>query len=99
MKIKPANDRILALVTGLTALGEKESKIILPDQVKEKQIIQAIVYEVGPKVNDELKPEIKNGSVVLVNVFAGTRLKVNDDELILFAAREVLAVVDMEVTT
>ena len=122
MKIVPTGDKILGLVTGLTALGERDSTIFIPEQAKEKKLVQVIVLEVGPKVEVEIPPpegvavvpkdvepipaafELKKGDIVLVNNFAGTRVKYNPDdgdeeELILVAAREILAVVLPEVET
>lgn len=117
MKIVPTGDKILGLVTGLTALGERDSTIVIPEQAKEKKLVQVIVIEVGPKVEVEIQKTFPNGStkreedftlkhgdIVLVNNFAGTRVKYNPDdgeeeELILVAAREILAVVLPEVET
>jgi len=46
-------------------------------------------------------PPLKKGDVVLVNMFAGTRVRYRDDEgeveLIIAPSREILAVVDYEI--
>jgi co-chaperonin GroES (HSP10) len=94
MRIVPTGDRILAIVTEVTALGERISPIIIPDQAKEKKIVQAIVMDIGPKV--DVDPKIEEGSIVLVNNFAGTHLASGEDELLLVASREVIAIVDFE---
>jgi co-chaperonin GroES (HSP10) len=101
LKIIPTGDRILGLVTTLTALGERESTIVIPEAAKEKKLVQVIVLEAGPKVEVAIpgseEHELAKGDVVLVNNFAGTRVKYEDsegeEELILVASREILAVV------
>ena len=97
MKIRPLYDRIL-----VKRVEEKEivkGGIIIPDTAKEKPM-EAEVIAVGKgKINDEGKItplDVKKGDRILIGKYAGTEIKIDDDEHLIMREDEVLAV-DREV--
>ncbi len=92
LKMEPLADRVVIRPT------EKEEitkgGIILPDTVKEKP--QAgLVVAVGPgKLADDgkrVKLEVKVGDNVIYAKYAGTEIKVDDEELIVVRESDILA--------
>ena len=95
MKLKPLNDRVLAL-----RIEEEEKTaggIVIPDTAKEKPQ-EAKVIAVGPgKINDEGKripSEVKEGDRVLISKYGGTEIKVEGVEHIIIREEDILAVVE-----
>jgi chaperonin GroES len=92
--VKPLGDRVFIKIS------EKEEKtaggIFLPDTAKEKPQIGEI-SAVGPgKLDDKgvRQPlEVKVGDKVLYSKYAGTDMKLGDDEYILLAEKDILAIV------
>jgi len=94
MNLKPLGDRVV--IKQLEAEETTKSGIVLPSQSKEKPQ-QAQVLAVGPGgVVDgkEIKMEVKPGDKVIYSKYAGTEVKVNDDELIIVRQNDILAVVE-----
>lgn len=95
MKVKPLYDRIL--VKRLEPKQEVRGGIIIPDSAKEKPL-EATVIAVGEgKRNDkgELSPlTVRVGDTILLGKYAGTEVKINDEEHIILREDEVLAVVE-----
>ena len=92
MKVIPLYDRVL-----LKRLEEKEVKkggIIIPDTAKEKPQ-EAIVKAVGKgKVLEDGKVvplEVKEGDKVLIGKYAGTEIKIEDEEYVIVREDEILA--------
>jgi len=93
MNLKPLGDRVV--IKQLEAEETTKSGIVLPSQSKEKPQ-QAEVLAVGPGgVVDgkEIKMEVKPGDKVIYSKYAGTEVKVNDDELIIVRQNDILAIV------
>jgi len=93
MNLKPLGDRVV--IKQLEAEETTKSGIVLPSQSKEKPQ-QAEVLAVGPGgVVDgkEVKMEVKPGDKVIYSKYAGTEVKVNDDELIIVRQNDILAIV------
>ena len=95
MKIRPLYDRIL-----VKRVEERESRkggIIIPDTAKEKPM-QADVVAVGKgKINEDGKQlplDVKKGDRVLIGKYAGTEIKIHDEEHLIIREDEVLAVVE-----
>lgn len=90
----PLGDRVFVKV------AEAEEKtaggIILPDNAKEKPQVGEIVA-VGPgKRNDDgsrQAPEVKIGDKVLYSKYAGTDIKLGNDDYVLLSEKDILAVV------
>ena len=94
-KVQPLQDRIL--VRRLDEEVEASSGgIILPDSAKEKPH-EGEVIAVGPgRVTDDGKRQsvdLKEGDRVLFAKYAGTEVKIEDEELLIMREDDVLAVV------
>jgi chaperonin GroES len=93
MKARPLHDRVL-----LKRIEEKEQVkggIIIPDTAKEKPM-EGQVISVGPgKMLEDGKRspmEVKAGDRVLIAKYAGTEIKIDDEEYVIMREEEILAV-------
>ncbi len=93
MKVRPLHDRVL-----LKRIEEKEAAkggIIIPDTAKEKPM-EGEVIAVGPgKMQDDGKRsamDVKAGDRVLFGKYAGTEIKIDEEELVVMREEEILAV-------
>ncbi len=94
MKLVPLGDRVV--LKQLEAEETTKSGIVLPGQAKEKPQ-QAEVIAVGPGgVVDgkEIKMEVKTGDKVIYSKYAGTEVKLGEDEYIIVKQSDILAVVE-----
>jgi len=94
MNLKPLGDRVV--IRQLEAEETTKSGIVLPSQAKEKPQ-QAQVVAVGPGgVVDgkEIKMEVKAGDKVIYSKYAGTEVKMGEDELIIVRQSDILAIVE-----
>ena len=95
MKLVPLGDRVV--LKQLEAEETTKSGIVLPGQNKEKPQ-QAEVIAVGPGgVVDgkEVKMEVKAGDKVIFSKYAGTNVKLDDeDELIVVKQNDILAIIE-----
>ncbi|MDL2301801.1 co-chaperone GroES [Lachnospiraceae bacterium OttesenSCG-928-D06] len=92
MKLEPLGDRVV--LKQLVAEETTKSGIVLPGQNKEKPQ-QAEVVAVGPGgVIDgkEVKMEVKVGDSVIYSKYAGTEVKIEEDEYIIVKQSDILAV-------
>lgn len=92
MTLKPLRDRVV-----LKELEAKEIKsgIILPSNAKEKPE-EAVVIAVGKGAivdGKEVKMEIKVDDKVIYSKYAGTNVKIDDEEYIIVRESDILAVV------
>lgn len=92
--LRPLGDRVVVRPTEqeeVTASG-----IVLPDTAKEKPQRGEIIA-VGPgRLNDDgsrLPMDVKDGEQVLFAKYAGTEVKVGDDEFLIISEKDILAVV------
>lgn len=93
MKLVPLGDRVV--LKQLVAEETTKSGIVLPGQSKEKPQ-QAEVVAVGPGgVVDgkEVKMEVKVGDHVIFSKYAGTEVKLDEDEYIIVKQNDILAVI------
>ncbi len=93
MKLVPLADRVV--LKQLEAEEKTKGGIILPESGKEKPQ-QAEVVAVGPGgVVDgkEIKMEVKVGDQVIYSKYAGTDVKLDDEEYIIVKQNDILAVV------
>jgi chaperonin GroES len=93
MKARPLHDRVL-----LRRIEEKEEVkggIIIPDTAKEKPM-EGEVVSVGPgKMTEEGKRsamDVKAGDRVLFGKYAGTEIKIDDEDYVIMREEEILAV-------
>ena len=93
MKLNPLCDRVV--LTQLEAEETTKSGIVLPGTAKEKPQ-QAEVIAVGPGgVVDgkEIKMEVKPGDKVIYSKYAGTEVKLEEEEFIIVRQNDILAIV------
>ena len=93
MKLVPLGDRVV--LKQLVAEETTKSGIVLPGQSREKPQ-QAEVIAVGPGgVVDgkEVKMEVKVGDQVIYSKYAGTEVKLDEDEYIIVKQNDILAVI------
>ena len=93
MKARPLHDRVL-----LKRIEEKEAVkggIIIPDTAKEKPM-EGEVISAGPgKITEDgkrLPMDLKAGDRVLFGRYAGTEIKIDNEEYVIMREEEILAV-------
>ena len=94
MNLRPLCDRVV--IKQLEAEETTKSGIVLPSNAKEKPQ-QAEVVAVGPGgVVDgkEIKMEVKPGDKVIYSKYAGTEVKLEEDEFIIVKQSDILAIVE-----
>jgi chaperonin GroES len=93
-KLRPLEDRVVIRPTGREEMTK--SGIVLPDTAKEKPQ-EGTVLAVGPgKILDDGKRgqiDVKEGQKVLFAKYAGTEFKLEDEELLIVSAKDILAIV------
>ena len=85
MNLKPLGDRLV--IKQVVAEETTKSGIVIPGQTKEMPQ-EATVVAVGKDVKEELKV----GDTVVYSKYAGTNIKVDDEEYIIVKEEDVLAV-------
>ncbi len=93
MKLVPLGDRVV--LKQLVAEETTKSGIVLPGQSKEKPQ-QAEVVAVGPGGmvdGKEVKMEVKVGDNVIYSKYAGTEVKLDEEEFIVVKQNDILAVI------
>ena len=90
MTVKPLGDRVL--IKRLEAEEKTKGGIILTSAAKE-QPQMAEVLAVGPGTED-VKMEVKAGDKVIFSKYAGTEIKVDEEELIIMSQKDILAIVE-----
>ena len=93
MKLVPLGDRVV--LKQLVAEETTKSGIVLPGQSQEKPQ-QAEVIAVGPGgvvEGKEVKMEVKVGDQVIYSKYAGTEVKLDEDEYIIVKQNDILAVI------
>jgi chaperonin GroES len=92
LELKPLGARVV--VKALEREEITRSGIVLPDTAKEKPQ-EGRVMAVGPGERDEdgerIPVELKVGDRVLFQKYAGTEFKIDDEELLILAEKDVLA--------
>ena len=95
IKLRPIYDRIV--VRRKDAKEQVRGGIIIPDTAKEKPM-EAKVEAVGEgKFDDNGKRiplNVKKGDRILIGEYAGTEIKLEDEELLILREDEVLAIVE-----
>ena len=95
MKIRPLHDRIV-----LKRVAEEEKTsggLFIPDTAKEKPARGKVIAVGEGKRDDDGKRiplDVKKGDEVLFGKYAGTELKLDDEEHIVLREDEVLAVIE-----
>jgi chaperonin GroES len=95
MKVKPLYDRIL--VKRIEEKEQKRGNIIIPDTAKEKPMEGKVIAVGSGKLDDDGKRiplEVKVGNRVLFGKYAGTEIKIDDDEHVILREDEVLGIIE-----
>ena len=94
--IRPLHDKII--VRRDEAEGVTESGIYLPESSKERPKTGTIEAVGNGKLNTETGERtpltLKKGDKVIFTSYAGTEIKLGDDELLIMSEDDVLAVID-----
>ena len=95
MNLKPLGDRIVVKVL------EREEKtkggLYLPDTAKEKPTEGEVIATGSGKVLDngqKLPIEVKVGDRIIFSKYAGTEVKLDGEDYVIFSERDVLAIVE-----
>lgn len=94
LKIQPLGDRVV--VRPLDEAEEMRGGLYIPDTAKEKPL-QGEILAVGPgrfEKNERVPMDVKVGQKVLYSKYAGTEVRVGDDELLIIKESDVLAIVE-----
>jgi chaperonin GroES len=94
MKLVPLGDKVV--LKQLVAEETTKSGIVLPGQAKEKPQ-QAQVIAVGPGGivdGKEVVMQVKPGDKVIYSKYAGTEVKLDDEEYIIVKQNDIVAVVE-----
>ncbi len=94
MTLKPLGDRVV--LKQLEAEETTKSGIVLPGNSKEKPQ-QAEIIAVGPGTvvdGKEVKMEVSVGQKVIYSKYAGTDVKLDDEEYIIVKQSDILAIVE-----
>src|SRR5262249_38273842 len=95
MNVRPLHDRVL-----VKRIEEKEvvkGGIIIPDTAKEKPMEGEVVAVGRGKLADDGKRtalEVKAGDRVLFGKYAGTEIKIDDQDYVIMREEEILAILD-----
>lgn len=94
MKLVPLGDRVV--IKQMIAEETTKSGIVLPGQTKEKPQ-QAEVIAVGPGgVVDgkEVTMQVKAGDKIIYSKYAGTEVKIEEEEYIIVKQSDILAIIE-----
>lgn len=93
MNLKPLGDR---LVIKKVEVEEKtKSGIVLPSSAKEQPQMAEVVAIGADITNDEKKKDqVKVGDKVIFSKYAGTEIKVDNEEVTILKLNDILAVVE-----
>lgn len=94
MKLIPLGDRVV--IKQLVAEETTKSGIVLPGQAKEKPQ-HAEVVAVGPGATEDGKivpMQVKIGDKVIYSKYAGTEVKIDEEEYIIVKESDILAIVE-----
>lgn len=94
MKVRPLHDRIL--VTRIDEKKEeKKGNIIIPDSAKEKPQEGKVVAVGNGKVLEDggkIDLEVKAGDRILFGKYAGTEVKIEDQDYLIMREDDILAI-------
>ena len=94
MAFRPLHDRVL--VRRVTEEEKTKGGIIIPDTAKEKPMEGKVVAVGAGRVEKDgtrIAPEVKVGDRVLFGKYAGTEIKIDDEEHVILREDEVLGIV------
>ena len=89
MKIKPLADRVL--VKNEKAESKTASGIIIPEAAQEKTQTAKVVA-VGPGTEED-KITVKVGERIMYDKYAGTQIKINNEDHLILKMSDIIAVI------
>lgn len=95
MNLKPLGDRIV--VKALNHEEKTKGGIVLPDTAKEKPTEGEVVAVGTGKVlenGQKLPLEVKVGDRIIFSKYAGTEVKLDGEDYVIFSERDVLAIIE-----
>jgi chaperonin GroES len=95
MKIRPLHDRVI--VKRIEEEEKTKGGIIIPDTAKEKPIEGKVVAVGAGKLMDngkKLPLDVKKGDRILFGKYAGTDIKIEDEEHLIMREEDIIAVVE-----
>jgi chaperonin GroES len=94
MNIKPLGDRVV--IKMMESEETTKSGIVLPGSAKEKpQMAEVLAVGPGGMVDGkEVKMEVKAGDKIIYSKYAGTEVKLDDNEYIIVRQSDILAIVE-----
>ncbi|HEX2035925.1 MAG TPA: co-chaperone GroES [Chloroflexota bacterium] len=94
-KLKPLGDKVVVRPTQREETTR--SGIVLPDTAKEKPQEGVIVAVGTGRVldnGDRATPEVKEGQKVLYAKYAGTEVKLDDEDYLILSEKDILAILE-----
>ena len=94
MKVKPLFDRVL--IKRVEAEEKVKGGIIIPDTAKEKPMEGEVIAVGAGRLDDDGKRvpmEVKAGDRILFGKYAGTEIKIDDEEHIILGENEILGII------
>jgi chaperonin GroES len=95
VNVKPLGDRVVVKV--LKAEERTKSGIVLPDTAKEKpQEGEVMAVGTGRLLDNGQKVpmEVKVGDRIIFSKYAGTEIKIDGEEYLIFSERDILATLE-----
>ena len=94
MKLRPLADRVV--IKSVEAVETTKSGIVLPGSAKEKpQMAEVVAVGPGGLVDGkELNMLVKEGDKVIYSEYAGTKVKLDGEEVIIVRQADILAIVE-----
>ena len=89
MRLRPLGEKVI--LQHQKAEEKTQSGIILPDSAKKKPQ-EAVVIAVGS--GGEEKMQVKEGDKVIYSQYAGTEVKLEDEEYVIVSQKDIIAIVD-----
>jgi chaperonin GroES len=95
MKVKPLYDRVL--IKRIELHEKVKGGIIIPDTAKEKPMEGKVIAVGSGKLDESGKRiplEVKTGNKVLFGKYAGTEIKIDDEEHVILREDEILGIIE-----
>ena len=96
MKVRPLGDKII--IKRAEAQVKTEAGIFLPESAKDKPKEGKVIALGNGLLNKEtgeyMPFTVKKGDRVLFNSYAGTEIKIDDEELLIMTEDDILGVID-----
>jgi chaperonin GroES len=92
-KVRPMGDRIL--IKPESREETTKSGLVLPDTAKEKPMEGLVVAVGNGRTTDDgnvVEVDVKKGDRVLFAKYSGTEIRIDEDDLLIIAERDLLAV-------